>query len=219
MGDAVSEAAAVAVETGSYELSVEWLEQGRSVVWGQMLHLRTPMDALRDVDSDLAMKLEQVSRDLENASSSSMAEQLHSGRTFSLEAEAQGHRRLAEEWENLLQRARALPGFDNFLLPKTFAELAQATHSGAIAMINVHKSRCDALVMLDGGEEVIHVPLPLSYGISIRLARNLQNSMEHLRTSQRGTRIGRPEDKFEDMLASLWSNVVSPILEALAYLW
>lgn len=69
-------------------------------MWGQILDLRTPVHALRDVDPDLAMKLEQASRDLDNAGSSGIAEKLSSTPTASLEAQGQAHRRLAEEWES-----------------------------------------------------------------------------------------------------------------------
>jgi hypothetical protein len=49
-------------------LRLEWLEQGRSIVWNQLLSLRTPVDALRDVDRALADALLHTSIVLERAS-------------------------------------------------------------------------------------------------------------------------------------------------------
>lgn len=89
------------------------------------------------------------------------------------------------------------------LLPKQFVELAKATHSGAVAVINFYSRRCDALVLLDGGDEVVHLPLPLTHHKAINLSRSWQHTMHHNRMTERGTRIGRLEETCEDMLAAL----------------
>ena len=51
IGDAVAEAAAAAISLGEPNLALEWLEQGRSIVWGQILQLRTPLGDLRQAPS------------------------------------------------------------------------------------------------------------------------------------------------------------------------
>ncbi|QRV75678.1 CHAT domain protein [Ceratobasidium sp. AG-Ba] len=58
------EAAAAAIELNRPDLALEWLEQGRSIVWTQILGLRTPIDGLRELDPDLADRLESVARRL-----------------------------------------------------------------------------------------------------------------------------------------------------------
>jgi hypothetical protein len=40
------DAAATAISKKHLHTALEWLEQGRSVLWGQILHLRTPLDGL-----------------------------------------------------------------------------------------------------------------------------------------------------------------------------
>jgi hypothetical protein len=40
--------------SGKHATALEWLEQGRSVVLGQLLNLRTPMDELRNAGHALA---------------------------------------------------------------------------------------------------------------------------------------------------------------------
>jgi tetratricopeptide (TPR) repeat protein len=64
----VNEAAAAAIESGKHERALEWLEQGRSVIWSQLLNLRTPVDKLRNADCELADDLVRISKLLECAS-------------------------------------------------------------------------------------------------------------------------------------------------------
>lgn len=50
-----------------HDTALGWLEQGRSIVWGQLLDFRSPVDELHTVDPGLADRLAQVSVELENA--------------------------------------------------------------------------------------------------------------------------------------------------------
>jgi hypothetical protein len=61
----VSEAAAAAILMDRYKTAVEWLEEGCSIVWCQLLHLCTPVDELCDVDCKLADDLVNLSEALE----------------------------------------------------------------------------------------------------------------------------------------------------------
>ena len=49
-------------------MAIEWLEQGRSIVWGQLLQLRNPVDDLKHEHPDLATKLQYLSSSLEGTS-------------------------------------------------------------------------------------------------------------------------------------------------------
>ena len=71
-GNIASEAAATAISAEQYDTALEILEQGRSVVWTQLLQLRTPIDALCEVEPNLANDLFRVSKALEQASSRGM---------------------------------------------------------------------------------------------------------------------------------------------------
>ncbi|KAJ7911295.1 CHAT domain-containing protein [Mycena leptocephala] len=50
-----------------YQKAVEWLDQGRSVIWAQLLDLRTPVDELRENHPNLADQLVYLSTLLETA--------------------------------------------------------------------------------------------------------------------------------------------------------
>ncbi|KAG6374949.1 hypothetical protein JVT61DRAFT_3704 [Boletus reticuloceps] len=63
----VCEAAATALGSGFPELAVEWLEQGRSIVWGELLRLRGSYDQLSSAHPDHARQLRELSAALDDA--------------------------------------------------------------------------------------------------------------------------------------------------------
>ncbi|KAG8730988.1 hypothetical protein FRC10_002131 [Ceratobasidium sp. 414] len=84
---------------------VEWLEEGRSIIWNQMFQLQTPLDQLSSVDVALAAELKEVARELEQVSSHSSTLEPKPNQ-LSLERTAQRHRHLDEERERLIEKAR-----------------------------------------------------------------------------------------------------------------
>lgn len=186
IGDTVKQAAVAAIISGKHALALEWLEQGRSIIWGQLLALRSPLDELRRVDEVLANELTRVSRELEQASTREDHSQLAGeGQVpvLSLEEAGQRHRKMAREWERLLERVRMVPGFEDFSRPKKFSTLRQAARLGPVVLLNVCDSPtirgdgCDALVMLDGLDDVMRIPLP---DFSLAKAKKLQARMRQL---------------------------------------
>jgi tetratricopeptide (TPR) repeat protein len=228
IGAIASEAAAAASTAGQYETALEWLEQGRSIVWNQLLSLRTPVDLLRQVDRTLADDFERVSVALEHASTGNSSIQGLPNlfdHQLSMEESAQHHRRLAEEWERLVGRVRGIPGFDSFLRPKRFTQLRIAAKAGPVAVVNVHESRCDTFVLVDGLDEVVHIPLPdFSYTkaqkLHLHLNQLLSTAGVRVRdTDIRAMKIATTSKRggFEFILSNLWSSVVKPVLDGLAF--
>ncbi|CEL57069.1 hypothetical protein RSOLAG1IB_08323 [Rhizoctonia solani AG-1 IB] len=225
IGDLATEAAAAAIQAGRYTLALEWLEQGRSIVWNQILQLRTPLDELRSVDPLLADKIASVANKLHSPSSQlSIA---RSSYTRNLEQAAQEHRQTALEYEKLLSSARALPGFADFLRPKKAAELVDAPHSGPVVIVNTHESRCDALILLPKKSDVLHLPLSgLSYarvlGMRVYLERSLRFHNVRERELSRHILLENQseeeDDDFRNMLEALWIDLVKPVLAILNYL-
>ena len=56
--------ASAAISAEQYD-ALRWLEQGRFIVWNQLLHLHIPVDALRDVEPGFADGVRCVARALE----------------------------------------------------------------------------------------------------------------------------------------------------------
>ncbi|KAF6765344.1 CHAT domain-containing protein [Ephemerocybe angulata] len=157
------EAAAVACALERPDKALKWLEQGRCLVWTQLNNLRTPLDDLRIQDEALAQEIANVSAKLESAGSSRVQSHVDMSlpEKMSLEVEARAHSDLAKKWADLLRRARALPGFESFLKPSPCsAIMSHLPESGPIIVSNVDECRCDALALLAGMEEPLHIPLP-----------------------------------------------------------
>jgi hypothetical protein len=67
---------------------------------------------------------------------------------------------IVAERNELLGKIRALPGLNHFLLPKEYIELRQAAQNGPILILNSHKTRCDAVAILNPTSDPLHIPLP-----------------------------------------------------------
>ncbi|KAH6915569.1 CHAT domain-containing protein [Coprinopsis sp. MPI-PUGE-AT-0042] len=209
------EAASAAFSLGRADKALEWLEQGRCVVWSQLSNLRTPIDDLRLHNSQLAQSVADVSKQLETAGSSRGQSHINLPMSdkISLEDEARAHLKLARQWDDLLKTVRSIPGFESFLLPLPCSSLLQhLPPSGPVVIINVDKQRCDAIALLAGLEEPLHIPLP---NFSLEKANRYQDE----EASGRGVRC--PKDKtmqsqvVREILRDLWHEVLSPILNAL----
>lgn len=63
----VRDAVAAAIQSKRLELAVEWAEQGRAIVWQNMLGLRDSTEDLQTSHPDLAMRLQNISRQMEKS--------------------------------------------------------------------------------------------------------------------------------------------------------
>jgi hypothetical protein len=225
-GNVVRDAAAAAIEAGELHTAVEWLEQGRSVIWGQLVQLRSPLDDLKDIRPDLADQLIQICKDLDSAGTSEGFTSVGVGSDQrSAELIAQWCHSLAIEREELLKHIQTLEGFDRFLLPKAISELTLAAHAGPVVILNASKFRCDALVISQQSDLVL-VPLTgFTYNNAQELHKSLKGLLHnHGRLSSISDRAGRLapvnqqdelERQFQHILSVLWMHVVKPVLDVL----
>ncbi|KIJ30106.1 hypothetical protein M422DRAFT_187563 [Sphaerobolus stellatus SS14] len=226
IGSIVNKAAAVAISLGKENLALEWLEEGRNIVWQQILQLRNPADELRLRDPELADKLQVISFALEAVGSSSNDRRMQiidlKTQSLNTEGDAQRHRALAAEYKTIINQIRQLEGFESFLRPKKLSELLPAASNGPVVVINMHSSRCDALVLqtFDSSQPVIHIPLP---EFSFEKAKQLyfqKNTILHEQSTRYDRKLVTVTDSMthgvsslQSVLADLWICVVSPILE------
>ncbi|QRV93472.1 aromatic di-alanine and TPR containing protein [Ceratobasidium sp. AG-Ba] len=212
VSDLVAQAATWAISVQSYDLAIEWLEQGRSILWSEVLQFRQPLDKLAIADSELAQQLKYIASELEVAGRDLTS---HSSTYLMLEADRRN--KLAIRWDKLLSEARSLPGFHEFMLPPKAKQLKKAASDGPVVIIHTYKARCDALVIVPQREEITHVPL----------TRFSQETFEQFDAERRirgpkNHRVGRgiirlgPPYQFRT-LERLWSDVVEPILSVMEY--
>ncbi|KAJ2914619.1 hypothetical protein MD484_g5803, partial [Candolleomyces efflorescens] len=242
------DAAAAAFELDRIDKAVEWLEEGRCLVWNQLMDLRGSVEELRAYDKDLAERVFNVSQALDKAGSRKSGGNSSEGLQLSLQQKAtsQGeslqHLKLANEWEELLQTVQSIPGFANFLQPTSMASLAsKLPEDGPVVIINVHRSRCDAIALMAGSEEPLHIPLDdFSFEMAEQMRRDLQHGLssvgirarsvdaEHPLKPESEDLVDRamkplpraqnnPNHTFQTVLGQLWTYVVQPILMNLGF--
>lgn len=211
------DAAAAAIDTHDFSKALEWLEQGRSVIWNQNMQLHIPLDILSHTNPELAQRMSQISKQLE-----------YPDLDQSTNRYIQKQHALAKEWEDLVHKAQRLPGFENFMKLPQFNILRDACSVGIIVVLNISDHRCDALILKSPEEPVYHVELTL---FSHEKATNLQTKLHGLlqrkglyRDQQRDERHIRPKfvvvedenETFRSILKDLWRYVVKPVLDALS---
>ena len=227
ISDVSTLAAACAFKLGNFNLALEWLEQGRCVVWGQINDLRTPIDVLRAKHPDLADDIVKVSSGLEiHGSQSSEDANFRADSIAERTTPGEENAKLALEWNQLLAKVRTLPDFEDFIQPLSYSVISEhLPKSGPVILINVHEDRCDALALVPGTNRPIHIPLPeftheKSVALRDHLQANLRASGIRMREAEPLTRGIRPfseEMGLGEILRQLWVWVVKPILDALGY--
>ncbi|KAG8761817.1 hypothetical protein FRC11_012897 [Ceratobasidium sp. 423] len=227
LGDLALEAAMAAISAKKYSLALEWLEQGRSIVWNQVLQLRTPLDQLSSADPTLAEKLGHVASQLHSAPSMNRKPVVSSRNSVPLEEPNHERHRLAEEYDQLITQARQLEGFESFLLPKKSQELLCATYSGPIVVVNVHPSRCDALILQPSCNEVSCFSLiSLSHQKIVKACDQLRYTLSRQGLRHRDPDLSRrpffedwqnDDSDFEGILKMLWHDLTKPVIEFLGY--
>ncbi|KAF6759267.1 CHAT domain-containing protein [Ephemerocybe angulata] len=168
------QAASAALTLKRVYKALEWLEQGRCLVWGQLNNLRTPLDDLRESNAQLAANITQHLPD-----------------------------------------------------------------SGPVIVINIDTRRCDAIALLPGRDQPLHIPLPdfsLELCNQYRVGLTARLKSFHLRyrgesgllasedvDDGRGIRPvhlrgNNGETVMRTILRGLWEKLVTPILQRLELL-
>ncbi|WP_199042947.1 CHAT domain-containing protein [Glycomyces salinus] len=202
------DAAACAIGVGDVASAVSVLEQGRGVLWGQLLDLRSDRARLREAHPGLAAELDRCLAVLDPAGADHEAD---------TEREGQARHEAARRLDALTEEIRALPAtpqFPNpteFMSPPAFDDLLP-TGPGAVVVLNVSRWRCDAIVLTR--QIQTSVPLPFTAEEAVEATN------QYLRALRRYTgpdgRLGL-EAATRATLEWLWDRVAAPVLEHLGF--
>ncbi|QRV88273.1 CHAT domain protein [Ceratobasidium sp. AG-Ba] len=220
VGDIPVVAAADAIDEELLDQALEWLEEGRSIVWQQYLNLRRPLDELYAVSPRLAERLRSAARGLDRVNLPSSSD-FDLENPQSIERESQRYRQCAIQWDQTLSQVRAISGLQEFLRPTKAARFLTAAHWGPIVVINLSYRRCDALVLVPGAKVIEHVSLPdISLEEVIKSSIQFHELLQQCGAMSRGVRrCEKPgKEKFEAILAMLWTGIVKPIFGHLGIL-
>ncbi|KAF6754611.1 CHAT domain-containing protein [Ephemerocybe angulata] len=239
----VTKASAAAIDRGEVEVALEWLEQGRCLVWKQLHDLRMPIDHLKSAHPDLAHQVLSLSHAIEAASSkhSVSGGRTLENRTF-VESEEIEQVKMVREWDEVLARVRELEGFENFLLRSSISEtLAHLPIDGPTIVLTSTKRRTDAIII---GPSPNSGATPRLFRLSefdvyqadmlynkyrrclegAELANrggwgekwsDVQNADGSVRAIRKARKTTTQEDTLQSVLAELWERVLKPIVQHL----
>ena len=225
-----SAAAACAAAAGDPRRAVELLEAGRAVLWAQVLQVRSDLSRLAERSLDLAAALERARAVLDHPGAGERRNELSDGDTTIsmdevLAAEQSGleaRRKAARDWDLALKQVRDLEGFEHFLRPTPFAELRRAATDGPVVILNSTVSGCHVLIVTpnaDSGTGVQMLKLPAVTYEAVAIQANTLLKAEQASRDPARLFLDRESDRATvfAVLAWLWDEVASPILEALGH--
>ncbi|KAI1434620.1 CHAT domain-containing protein [Xylaria sp. CBS 124048] len=189
-----SDATAITLKAGKGSAAaIQMLETGRGILTGDIFDLRTDISALQEHYPDLAGLFIKLRDKLDAPALGNNTLTTLKNSVITPQEEANQRREASKQLEALLKRVRDKPGFERFLLPPAEDELRSAAMNGPIAIINVSKHGCDALIITPLDIQAVKLP---------RLSR---------------AELERRDCQSLDTLVWLWDTVVHPVLDALGF--
>jgi len=220
LGGLAERAAACCLQADQVDYAVELWEQGRGVLLGQALDIRTDLTRLGDQHPQLAAAFSQLRDELDQLPAAAKVpepafDQLAppgDDDPAGVGQDIDRRRQAADQLDHVIAEIRSRPGFDRFLLPLPIDELLPAGDAGPVVLVNLSDIRSDALVLTPAGVEAI--PLP---GLAPQEARDrVQALLAALaEVHDPGTdpdHRGQAEQRLSEVLGWLWDAVAGPVL-------
>jgi CHAT domain len=152
---------------------------------------------------------------------------------------------LAREWDELVEQARRLDGFENFLKPLPLDTFLPAATDGPVVVINISQRRCDALIVTTTGVWVQELQNVTTASVAdktneyLRVLQNVDSAVHELQAAReryddgdqgldsvrRYTEAKRRVQSAERgrdrmltaILAWLWDVITDPVLTAVGF--
>ncbi|MFJ8852988.1 CHAT domain-containing protein [Streptomyces sp. NPDC102437] len=213
-----AEAASCAIAAGDATRALELLEQGRGVLWSQLLDTRGDMDLLRAAVPDIADRLAEVEASLDASRGPQDVHEPAADGEARWWARAANERLVwAAEQEELLSRARELSGLADFRRPAPAALLRQAAADGPVVLVVVSRWRADALVVTGAATTVVRLPDLDLVGTVERVVRYVTTLERYERERASATARVSLNLMVTSTLDWLWRAVAEPVLTALGH--
>jgi tetratricopeptide (TPR) repeat protein len=212
------EAAAACVQAGQLGRAVELFEQGRGVLFSQMLDARSDLTSLEEAHPDLAIRFVRWRDVLDRrdpGSSRAQAADIEPEVAARLAADRRWD--AAAEFDRVLGEIRAQHGFERFLSPRPVQELLPAAAQGPVVLLSVAPLRSDALILTPDRVEV--VPLEGADLASVIDKTNIfvaALSAVHNPAAPQAARTAA-EMALGSVLGWLGDRVTGPVLDRLGY--
>ncbi|MFC8078975.1 CHAT domain-containing protein [Streptomyces sp. NPDC057307] len=214
--DLPGEAAAAALAVGRPERALELLEQARGMLLAQAGSATDELTRLKERDPALAAEMRAVraALDLPREERTGLAAESPWAAAQERGRAAEERRGLAARWDQLLERARALPGMTALLRGPRIDELLPAGARGPVVVVNSSPWRSDALVLDRSGLTV--VPLPELTTTDASFTEPALQFLDSLGRSQESAAgAWRADLRLRTVLELLWDRVAEPVLAVL----
>ncbi|HEY0640421.1 MAG TPA: CHAT domain-containing protein, partial [Pseudonocardiaceae bacterium] len=225
-------AAALAIECDRPHQAVALLELGRGVLLNRALRLHDDLSTVRAGAPSLAAEFELLRARLASPVVDTEPEPARPELPGAPRGAARGRpsvgeahraalrgrrreqrRRLVARLDEVMDDIRAVPGCADFLLPPTVESLLPTAAAGPIAVVNVSRYRCDALVLTEDGVQVIALPElteelldqeVVDFHAAVAVLHDDTTTADDARRAQR---------RLTQTLAWLWDAVARPVLD------
>uniref|UniRef100_A0A9W8TG81 CHAT domain-containing protein n=1 Tax=Xylaria arbuscula TaxID=114810 RepID=A0A9W8TG81_9PEZI len=189
-----SDAAAISLQASKNTVAaIEMLETGRGILTNAVYDLRTDVSALQQHHPMLAEIFISLRGKLDVQVSSNSTPITSKDLAFAARNEANQRREANKQLDALIEKIRAQPGFERFLLPPSKVDMQRAATDGPIVVVNVSSHRCDALIVELSDIRTVALPQLSQKDIESRNCQSLET------------------------LAWLWDAVLCPVLDVLGF--
>ena len=204
------------VGRGQLKDAIQALERGRAIFWSELRGLRASINQL-PVNSHLANEFTAVNSELETLTMSVPPGTVmddndghKDGEMDKLGRLVMSHRKLLAKRNELVSQIQTIPGFEDFMKPRSFNYLRSAAASGPVIIINHCGLRSDILILLHNTDPLlITTPGDFYYRaieLRTRLVRTRKEYPLESRQYQRALR---------SVLKSLYELVGQPVIKEL----
>lgn len=219
------EAAAACLQAEQPDAAVELLEQGRAVLFSQMLDTRSDLTDLATAHPQVAAEFVRLRDELDRPVQPTGA--LFSGSDGDPIVTAQLHtdqrRETAASFKEVIEQIQRLPKFERFLQPLPITELLSAAADGPVVMINIAPLRSDALILptppeapttsTSSGVDVVPLPDVSPAAVAAQVIVFL-DALDDARHTERAKRDAG-EERLGAVLGWVWDRVTGPVLDHL----
>ncbi|WP_368956468.1 CHAT domain-containing protein [Parafrankia soli] len=217
------DAAVCCVHAGLPDRAIELFEQGRGLLLGQELDLRTDLTTLAKRHPELAARFTMLRARLDGTGPSNEPTQppplLPNATPDDWGADAvvrragERRRQAEQEFDELTDEIRRTSGFSDFLLPVPAVGLLPPA-GGVAAAIAVSRFGAYALILTaDGALPPVELPGLTPEIVQSKVAEFL-NAIE---AAQHPHRFAAAEDRLSALLGWLWDTITEPVLGALGF--
>ncbi|WP_243407941.1 tetratricopeptide repeat protein, partial [Frankia canadensis] len=201
-----ADAAACCVQAGQVGQAVALFEQGRGVLLGQALDMRTDLTALNQRYPNLAASFVRLRDVLDQADGPAVPDQLQPGQG-AVDATVAQRQAAGVALEELIASIRRLDGFETFLQPPPLEDLLATAAEGPVVAVAVSEFGSQALLLADSTVEAVALPDLTPQAVYDQVVAFLGALAD--------TTSGVAQRRLVAVLGWLWDVLAGPVLDRL----